>query len=185
MNVSSVTPALRAHLLLDFSHRLAESCPDSPARAGRAPPVQLLGSLQSGEILVPVVWVRPSRLGLPLCETESPPARGRPWHRPARLHAAKGYDYPRCHAVLRARWIRDRIARQARGRHGPRRNPSCVTTRSMDRALTAIWREFDRPVDGEKYRLTGRVMDVIREIATGGYGRVDEVSHKWAALRPH
>ena len=38
--------------------------------------------------------------------------RGRPRSRPGKLHADKGYDYPRCHAVLRARRILDRIARK-------------------------------------------------------------------------
>jgi hypothetical protein len=37
--------------------------------------------------------------------------RGRPRRRPAKLHADKGYDVPRCHALLRARHITDRIAR--------------------------------------------------------------------------
>jgi transposase len=49
--------------------------------------------------------------------------RGRPRRRPAKLHADKGYDVPRCHALLRARRIVDRIARkqidssQRLGRH--------------------------------------------------------------------
>jgi transposase len=38
--------------------------------------------------------------------------RGRPRRRPAKLHADKGYDIPRCHALLRARRITDRIARK-------------------------------------------------------------------------
>lgn len=33
-------------------------------------------------------------------------------HRPDKLHADKAYDIPRCHAELRARRIRDRIARK-------------------------------------------------------------------------
>ena len=37
--------------------------------------------------------------------------RGRPRRRPAKLHADKGYDVPRCHALLKARRIADRIAR--------------------------------------------------------------------------
>jgi transposase len=43
--------------------------------------------------------------------------------RPAKLHADKGYDYPRCRAALRRRHIRVRIARkgidssQRLGRH--------------------------------------------------------------------
>jgi IS5 family transposase len=38
--------------------------------------------------------------------------RGRPRQRPAKLHADKGYDYPRCHAALHAARIADRIARR-------------------------------------------------------------------------
>jgi transposase len=38
--------------------------------------------------------------------------RGRPRRRPAKLHADKGYDIPRCHAALKARRITDRIARK-------------------------------------------------------------------------
>jgi transposase len=38
--------------------------------------------------------------------------RGRPRRRPAKLHADKGYDIPRCHGELRARRILDRIARK-------------------------------------------------------------------------
>jgi len=37
---------------------------------------------------------------------------GRPRRRPAKLHADKGYDVPRCHAPLKARRIADRIARK-------------------------------------------------------------------------
>jgi transposase len=37
--------------------------------------------------------------------------RGRPRKRPIKLHADKGYDYPRCRRVLRARGITPRIAR--------------------------------------------------------------------------
>ena len=37
--------------------------------------------------------------------------RGRPRQRPAKVHADKAYDIPRCHAYLRRRGIRDRIAR--------------------------------------------------------------------------
>jgi transposase len=48
---------------------------------------------------------------------------GRRRKRPAKLHADKGYDYPRCRAALRRRHIRVRIARkgidssQRLGRH--------------------------------------------------------------------
>jgi transposase len=38
--------------------------------------------------------------------------RGRPARRPAKLHADKGYDYPKCRRVLRARGITARIARR-------------------------------------------------------------------------
>jgi IS5 family transposase len=37
--------------------------------------------------------------------------RGRPRKRPEKLHADKGYDYPRCRRALRARGIIPRIAR--------------------------------------------------------------------------
>jgi IS5 family transposase len=48
---------------------------------------------------------------------------GRPRRRPAKLHADKGYDFPRCRQVLRRRSISPRIARrgiessQRLGRH--------------------------------------------------------------------
>jgi transposase len=38
--------------------------------------------------------------------------RGRPRKRPHKLHADKGYDYPRCRQVLRQRHITPRIARR-------------------------------------------------------------------------
>lgn len=38
--------------------------------------------------------------------------RGRPRKRPAKLHADKGYDYPRCRQALRRRGISPRIARR-------------------------------------------------------------------------
>ncbi len=38
--------------------------------------------------------------------------RGRPRRRPKKLHADKGYDYPRCRRALRARGIIPRIARR-------------------------------------------------------------------------
>jgi len=37
---------------------------------------------------------------------------GRPRKRPDKLHADKGYDYPRCRQALRRRGIKDRIARR-------------------------------------------------------------------------
>ena len=39
--------------------------------------------------------------------------RGRPRTRPAKVHADKAYDIPRCHAYLRRRGIGDRIARMS------------------------------------------------------------------------
>jgi IS5 family transposase len=38
--------------------------------------------------------------------------RGRPRKRPVKLHADKGYDYPRCRRALRSRGIIARIARR-------------------------------------------------------------------------
>jgi transposase len=38
--------------------------------------------------------------------------RGRPRRRPEKLHADKGYDYPRCRRFLRKRGIKARIARR-------------------------------------------------------------------------
>lgn len=38
--------------------------------------------------------------------------RGRPRKRPEKLHADKGYDYPRCRSALSARRIKVRIARR-------------------------------------------------------------------------
>jgi transposase len=38
--------------------------------------------------------------------------RGRPRHRPVKLHADKGYDYPHCRQALRGRGIIPRIARR-------------------------------------------------------------------------
>ena len=40
------------------------------------------------------------------------PGRGRPRKRPKKLHADKGYDYPRCRKALRKRGIKARIARR-------------------------------------------------------------------------
>lgn len=39
-------------------------------------------------------------------------AKGRPRKRPDKLHADKGYDYPRCRRFLRERGIKVRIARR-------------------------------------------------------------------------
>jgi IS5 family transposase len=38
--------------------------------------------------------------------------QGRPRQRPVKLHADKGYDYPRCRAACRKRGITPRIARR-------------------------------------------------------------------------
>ena len=40
------------------------------------------------------------------------PGRGRPRHRPDKVHADKGYDFAKCRAACRVRRIRDRIARR-------------------------------------------------------------------------
>jgi transposase len=40
------------------------------------------------------------------------PGRGRPRKRPKKLHADKGYDFPRCRRALRKRGITPRIARR-------------------------------------------------------------------------
>ena len=40
------------------------------------------------------------------------PGRGRPRKRPEKLHADKGYDFPRCRKTLRKRGIKARIARR-------------------------------------------------------------------------
>jgi IS5 family transposase len=37
---------------------------------------------------------------------------GRPRRRPDKIHADKGYDFPRCRSVLRQRGIKARIARR-------------------------------------------------------------------------
>jgi transposase len=58
--------------------------------------------------------VHDSRLFEPLIDAV-PPIRqcaGRPRKRPAKLHADKGYDYPRCRQAARRRGIIPRIARR-------------------------------------------------------------------------
>jgi IS5 family transposase len=45
---------------------------------------------------------------VPICK----PRRGRPRKRPKKLHADKGYDFPRCRKALRVRGITPRIARR-------------------------------------------------------------------------
>jgi IS5 family transposase len=51
------------------------------------------------EELVDAIW--------PICKP-----RGRPRKRPKKLHADKGYDFPRCRKALRKRGITPRIARR-------------------------------------------------------------------------
>jgi IS5 family transposase len=58
-----------------------------------------------------------SKLFEPLLETNPGVSRrrgrrGRPQRRPAKLHADKGYDFPRCRAYLHRRGIKVRIARR-------------------------------------------------------------------------
>ena len=57
--------------------------------------------------------------GMPLLRTKMMPAkaprsstRGRPRKRPEKLHADKGYDFPRCRKALRRRGIKGCIARR-------------------------------------------------------------------------
>ncbi len=47
---------------------------------------------------------------MPLLPIRKP--RGRPRKRPKKLHADKGYDFPRCREALRKRGITPRIARR-------------------------------------------------------------------------
>ena len=47
-------------------------------------------------------------------EPISLPGRGRPRKRPAKLHADKGYDFPRCRKALRERGIKARIVRRGK-----------------------------------------------------------------------
>ncbi len=58
-----------------------------------------------------------SKLFEPLLDTNPgvsrrPGHRGRPQRRPEKLHADKGYDFPRCRAYLHRRGIKVRIARR-------------------------------------------------------------------------
>jgi transposase len=58
-----------------------------------------------------------SKLFEPLLDTNPgvsrhPGRRGRPQRRPEKLHADKGYDFPRCRAYLQRRGIKVRIARR-------------------------------------------------------------------------
>lgn len=69
--------------------------------------------------------VHDSVLFEPLIEAVSPirGTRGRPRQRPVKLHADKGYDFPRCRRYLKRRGILCRIARRGKepgtrlGRH--------------------------------------------------------------------
>jgi transposase len=58
--------------------------------------------------------VHDSRLLEEIVDSVSPVRgrRGRPRKRPEKLHADKGYDYPRCRRVLRQRGIKARIGRR-------------------------------------------------------------------------
>ena len=68
-------------------------------------------------VLASAANVHDSKLFEPLLET-SPAVRGRrgrpgrPRRRPEKLHADKGYDYPRCRRYLHRRGIKVRIARR-------------------------------------------------------------------------
>ena len=46
------------------------------------------------------------------CPSRARTAAGRPRRRPEKLHADKGYDYPRCRRYLHRRGIKVRIARR-------------------------------------------------------------------------
>jgi transposase len=58
--------------------------------------------------------VHDSRMMIPVLDAITPiqGPRGRPRRKPGKLHADKGYDYPRCRQALRDRRIVDRIARR-------------------------------------------------------------------------
>jgi transposase len=65
--------------------------------------------------LVSAANVHDSKLFEPLLGAIPPVQgpRGRPRKRPAKLHADKGYDYPRCRAYLRRYGVACRIARRS------------------------------------------------------------------------
>ena len=58
--------------------------------------------------------IHDSRMLEPLLDAIPPlrGKRGRPRHRPGKLHADKGYDYPRCRRACTRRSIKHRIARK-------------------------------------------------------------------------
>ena len=59
--------------------------------------------------------VHDSRMLAPLLDAVAPVRpgrRGRPRHRPRKLHADKGYDYRRCRDECAARGVQHRIARK-------------------------------------------------------------------------
>jgi transposase len=65
-------------------------------------------------LLLSAANVHDSRLLAPLLDAV-PPIRqraGRPRRRPGKLHADKGYDYPRCRRACRKRRVAPRIARR-------------------------------------------------------------------------
>lgn len=65
-------------------------------------------------LLLTAANVHDSKALEPLIDAVAPvrQKRGRPRRRPHKLHADKGYDYPRCRAAIRRRGIIPRIARR-------------------------------------------------------------------------
>jgi IS5 family transposase len=68
-------------------------------------------------VLLSAANTHDSKLIEPLLETNPSvrghrPHRGRPRRRPEKLHADKGYHYPRCRRYLHRRGIKVRIARR-------------------------------------------------------------------------
>jgi IS5 family transposase len=59
------------------------------------------------------------------------PGRGRPRKRPAKLHADKGYDFPRCREALRKRGIKERIARRGKDTNERLRRHRWVVERTL------------------------------------------------------
>jgi transposase len=66
-------------------------------------------------VLISAANVHDSQLLVPLLDSLAPvrSARGRPRHRPTKLHADKAYDIPALRAEIRRRGITVRIARKA------------------------------------------------------------------------